>query len=180
MGKPASACISPLLEMGLKVPSYAPDSRTGYDEGYYIKTDKYEISIACRHDSVLLTHYAYLFRNTYVEGVKYFHRADDEVYSFGWEQWIGGYDSNYRDMSYRDAANIEIDSCVAANKKSHCFVLSSYQKAFDNKYLLSSVHYWAVSIGGMNPDTGEVLNPMADCQLSIEFDIHDFPNSSFE
>ena len=180
IGKPSGLSISPLLEMGLKVPSYVPDSRTGYDEGYYIKTDEYEISIACRHDSVLLAHYTYQFRNTYTEGVKDFHKADDAVYNFGWEQWIGGYNSDYRDLSYHDAANVEIDSCVAANKTSHCFVLSTYQRAFDNKYLLSSVHYWAVSIGGMNPNTGEALNSMADCQISIEFDIHDSPNSSFE
>lgn len=180
LGNPASVCLEPLTEMGFKVPYYLPDSRSGYDEGYYIKTDDYEFSIACNHDSVTLARYGYKFRSTYVDGVKEFHIADDVVYDFGWEQWIGGYNSDYRDLSYHDAANVEIDSCVAANKTSHCFVLSTYQKAFDNKYLLSSVHYWAVSIGGMNPNTGEALNSMADCQISIEFDIHDSPNSSFE
>ena len=180
LGNPASVCLEPLTEMGFKVPYYLPDSRSGYDEGYYIKTDDYEFSIACNHDSVTLARYGYKFRSTYVDGVKEFHIADDVVYDFGWEQWIGGYNSKYNDLSLHDAATIEMDSCVAAHRDANLLIHALYQKTFDNKYLLASVRYWGISVGGMNPDTGEGKSPMADGDISIEFTICDSSNSSFE
>lgn len=179
MGKTADVCVKPLTEMGFELPYCQYNGKAGYYDGYYIKTDKYEISIACQHDYVTLARYAYSFRNTYVNGVKEFHKADDVVYNFGWERWRGGYNTEFTDLSLHNAANAEIDSCVAANKSSHCFVLSTYEKSYADKYLLVNIHYWAVSAGGMNPDTGDALGSMADSDVSIEFMMNAESNSAF-
>lgn len=177
LGKPAKVCLEPLAELGFNVPYYLPDSRTGYDEGYYVKTDNYEISIACNHDSVSLARYGYRFRSTYVEGVKEFHKADDAVFHLGWEQWKGGYNSKYHDLSLHDEASINMDSCVAEHKGAQLLIFSSYQKAFFEKYLFARVHYWGVSVGGMDPDTGEGRESMADGDVYIEFTVYDTPHN---
>ena len=180
LGQPADASLRPLAEMGYDIPYYLPDSRSGYDEGYYIKTGNYEISIACNHDSVLLARYGYLFQNTYVDGVKKFHIADDAVYDIGWEQWIGGYNSKYNDLSLHDEASIDMDSCVREHRDAHLGIHSLYQKTYADKYILASVGYWGVSIGGMNPVTGEGRGSMADSDITIEFSLRDSSNSAFD
>lgn len=181
MGKPASACLEPLAEMGLEVPYIEYDSREkDYDEGYFLKTDDYAISIACNHDSALLVYYQYRFRSTYEDGVKQFHVADNAVYNFGWEQWECGYKSTYKDLSQHDVAMTEIDSCVVADKKAHCHIWSLYQKCFSELYLFSEVSYWGVSIGGMDPNTGNGLSEMADGDISIQFSLRDTPSSAFD
>lgn len=181
MGKPASTCLEPLAEMGIDVPYNETDSKLKeFDEGYFLKTDDYDIGFACYHDSITLARYTCRFRSTYVDGVKQFHIADDEVYGFGWDQWQGDYKSTYKELSQHDAAMAEIDSLVAEDRKAHCHIMSTYQKLFNNKYLFSCVFYWGVSIGGMDPNTGNGLSEMADGEVSVEFSLRNTPSSAFD
>ncbi len=146
-----------------------------FDEGYFIKTDNYVISIASLHDSVLYAYYKYEFKNTFVEGIKEFHKSDNTVHKFDWEYWQGGYKQEYSDISDHAIANQKIDSCVAENNTSSCCVSSYYQAPFSDKYLFSTVSYDAWSVGGMDPDTGLGLSRLAESVMFIDFGVRTSP-----
>ncbi len=175
MGKTAQTCLDPLKDMGIDVP-LSETSSSDYEECYYLKNKKYEICIACHNDSILYTRYAYDFRNTYIEGAKQFHKVDDIIYNFGWEEGkVTSPEKTYHDLDQHEANKAEIDSCVAAESSSVCGIFSLYQKKFAEKYMNSSVDYYAVSVGGMDKDTGKGKSSMANSGINILFEIRTIP-----
>lgn len=172
MGQSGEKLQEDLANIGVNVPYVGP---VGQYECYEIKNNSYHLSFSSINDSIVIVHYEFFFKSTFVEGLSNYTEVSNQLVGFGWDKWSGqSPNNNYTGIENRPEFLNSTEEEVAASKSSQLRIVERVESPMGDQYLHAEWFYWATDPHGMNSDTGEGLSKNKDSSIGIDITIDDW------
>lgn len=172
MGQSGEKLQENLADIGINVPYIGTVDQY---ECYEIKNKSFHLSFSSLHDSIVIVHYEFFFKSTFVEGLSKYTKVSDQLVGFGWNKWIGRSPKNeFSGIENRPEFFQKATEEVAAAKSAQLRIRELVESPTGNKYLHGEWFYWGTDPVGMDRDTGEGLSDNKDSSIGIDITVDEW------